>query len=413
MNMPCELSREEVQQRFAWARRNGFATWLWPDVTPGQLREASEAALQATRSILAGEREVTLECSDAKLVGLEGYLSGMGPLLGFWIETGMLSAAPEVDSLLRTHLFHNRKRMAHLASIAQSIAKSLSGAAIKPVFFKGMHTAFTYFPEPGVRPSSDIDIYIPPEKMAEAEEIFRGLGYERQMAWREPYMCDWTLASVRREPRTLTYVHSDDPWNLDVQASLNRRLPTGEMVLLDQFLATAARQDWSLSSLAQTLSQPFLTLHLAAHVSQVLQSASLLRLVELVLVIRTDSDTGLLNWDEFLAKATSLGSEFVYPALYFCEKLAPGTIPQSVLASCRNGASRKLRAVIETLPLASIQPLGRHSFKERFMWASNWRGVRDQLFCELMFDGQGRSPSQILYSYGTKLFALSRRRLTT
>ena len=412
MNPPEELSREAVRERFAWARRNGFATWLWPDIDPKDQRQAAEAVVQATCLILAGEKRVTLGCDDAKKVGLEGYLSGMGPLLGYWIETGRLTALPEVASLLRLHLFHNRRRMFRLEAVARSVAEKLSAAGIEPVFFKGMHTAFIYFPEPGVRPLSDIDIYIPPEKMLEAEQILSTLGYEREMCLRDPYMCDWTLPSVRREPRTLTYVHCDDPWNLDVQASLNRLLPTGEKVLLDPLLPTTSRHTWRLSASAQVLSQPFLTLHLAAHVSHALQSATLLRLVELVLIVRADSQNGHLNWDEFLSAATNIGGRFIYLALFFCEELAPGTIPQHVLAACRDNAPAKLCAVIEALPLAAIQPLGRHSLRERFMWARGWRGVKNQLACELALDGQGRSAGRMLYSYGTKLLALSRRRLT-
>ncbi len=412
MNPPEELSREAVRERFAWARRNGFATWLWPDINPKDQRKAAEAVVQATCSMLAGEQRVLLGCDDAKLVGLEGYLSGMGPLLGYWIETGNLTSAPDVANELRLQLAHNRQRMAHLAAVSQSVANQLFRAGIEPVFFKGMHTAFIYFPEPGVRPLSDIDIYIPPEKMLEAEQILSTLGYEREMCLRDPYMCDWTLPSVRREPRTLTYVHCDDPWSLDVQASLNRRLPTGEKVLLDLLLPISDRRPWPLSASAQILSQPFLTLHLAAHVSQVLQSASLLRLVELVLIIRADSRNGLLDWNAFLAGAAALGGRFIYPALFFCEKLAPGTIPQHVLISCRDNTPAKVRAVIEALPLAAIQPLGRHSLRERFMWARGWRGVKNQLICEFAFDGQGRSPGRMLYSYGTKFLALSRRRLT-
>jgi hypothetical protein len=412
MNTSDELSREAVRERFAWARRNGFATWLWPDINPKDQREAAEAVVQVTRLVLAGEKRVTLGCNDAKMVGLEGYLSGMGPLLGYWIETGILIAAPEVTSVLRLHLFHNRQRMAHLAAVSQSVANQLFRAGIEPVFFKGMHTAFIYFPEPGVRPLSDIDIYIPPEKMPLAEHVLGTLGYEREMCLRDPYMCNWTLPSVRREPRTLTYVHCNDPWNLDVQASLNRRLHTGEKVSLDLLLPMSDRRPWPLSASAQILSQPFLTLHLAAHVSQLLLNASLLRLVELVQIIRADCCNGLLDWKAFLTGAATLGGRFIYPALFFCEKLAPGTIPQHVLAACRDNTPAKVRAVIEALPLAAIQPLGRISLRERFMWARGWRGVKNQLICELALDGQGHSPGRMLYNYGTKFLALSRRRLT-
>ena len=67
---------------------------------------------------------------------------------------------------------------------------------------------------------------------------------------------------------------------------------------------------------------------------------SLLRLVELVLVIRKDCAAGLLCWDAFLAMAERTGSlGFAFPALKLCDELAPGTVPASSSwprAACRS-----------------------------------------------------------------------------
>jgi hypothetical protein len=172
-------------------------------------------------------------------------------------------------------------------------------------------------------------------------------------------------------------------------------------------------EEWKLSRDGAALPQPLLALHLAAHISQALINATLLRLVELIFVIRADVAAGRLHWQEFLEAADAIGGRrFVYPALMFCEKLAPDTIPRGVLESCAADAPRNLRTLMKRLSIEDAQPLGKHSLRERFMWAGNWTERLKQLVGEFALDGRQQPFGRTLYSVGTKLWALRRGRCT-
>jgi hypothetical protein len=408
-----ELTSETVQARMEAARRDGYAGWLWPDVPLADWRAAVEDIARVTREVLCGSTGVFLEDRDPIVASVAGYTSGMGALLGYWIETGALGATRAMSDVFCLHLSHNRARMTKLTAAARDIVERLDRAGATPVVVKGMHTAFTYFPEPGARTLSDIDLYVPMGSMAAAEEIFEGLAYQRIPRFRAPYACDWVPSSQRVEPWTLGYVHRDDPWSFDVQGSLNRRLLTGRQVRLDALFSHTATSAWPMSPHGRVLAQPLLALHLAAHISQILLSATLQRVVELILVIRQDEASRALDWDDFLAGAERIGGgRLIYPALKFCEQLAPGTVPKRVLDACRADAPRNLRQVVENLSVGAAQPLGRHSFRERFMWAGTWREKLQQVAGEFALDGRRQPLPATLRSVGTKLWALRRGRYT-
>ncbi len=81
------------------------------------------------------------------------------------------------------------------------------------------------------------------------------------------------------------------------------------------------------------LAPPVLLLALACHCSQELGSSRLLRLVEIIRVIRTERAAGRFEWDDFLAMLGRTGAaRYAYPALALAEDLAPGTLDGRVLA---------------------------------------------------------------------------------
>jgi hypothetical protein len=406
-----EMSAEHVEQRLVHARRNGYATWLWPDVDVRRWHACLDEIVSVTHKFLAGESKAELVCGDEKAMCIAGYSSGMGPLLGFWIENGTLHATAEIGELLRLHLLHNRRRMERLSGVLRDTVKRLNDGNIVPVILKGMDTAFRHFPEPGVRPLSDIDMFVAAGSISKAEQILSQLGYERVPRTRTPYACDWVDPSIRRFPQTLTLNHENDPWSIDVLGSLDKRLPTAVRISFDAFVSRTCAAGWLADGRARVMDQPLLALYLAVHFSQTLLNATILRALELVLVIRRDSASGMLDWDDFERDAETIGGmRFVYPALVFVEQLAPCTIPARIMEAATLDASQNLRDVVASLTLATAQPLDRHSMRERFMWAASWHEYLCQIASELSFDGRGRPLETAIYSIGTKLWALRRRR---
>ena len=213
-------------------------------------------------------------------------------------------------------------------------------------------------------------------------------------------------------PRTLSFVHADDPWSVDLQLSLNRQfVPGAPVVELDRLRASMGARPWALSPLADTLPPVELVLQLACHASCPLRSLTLLRLVELVLVVRQSHDERAFSWDEFLAVGTKAGAlAHAYPALRLCAQLAPDAVPAEVVEACARLAPRAVREVVEPLSPAHAQSIVRCSLKERFMWTPLSR-VTWQVLAEAFPPGSWSLP--ILWDiYRARAWRLARGTIT-
>ncbi len=162
---------------------------------------------------------------------------------------------------------------------------------------------------------------------------------------------------------------------------------------------------------AGVLDQPLLLLHLAAHAGSGWQNLTLLRQVELVLVIRRDLAAGRLDWDAFLDLGARTGAlAFAYPALWFSEALAPGTVPGAVLDRAAVHAPAAVRRALTRLTPASAQRIDRNSLSEHFMWAPGWRGRLRQLASDIL--PQTGSWTRLLGLYEERAWRLIRGRVS-
>jgi hypothetical protein len=375
----------EVRRRFAWARRQGRPAWLWPEVSIAAWQRALERIQAAVSGVLAGSEGAVLS-GEPEAIGLAGYTSGMGPLLGLWREQGRLQASGAVAAVLERHLAHNRAREARMSAAAAGIVDRLVAAGIRPVVLKGAHSGCAYFPEPGARPASDIDLLVGATDVSGAEAVLRSAGLVLQDRGR--WESSWRDPALGAEPRSLTFVHAEDPWSIDLHGSLN--LSAGEgtpLAELDLGRPMVGGSPWQLDPRAGVLDQPLLLLHLAAHAGAGWQNLTLLRQVELALVIREDLAAGRLSWDAFVDLGVRTGAlGYAYPALRLCEELAPGAVPGPVLDACARQAPPAVRQALARLSPASAQRIDRSSVAEHFMWTSGWRGRLRQLAADLLPD---------------------------
>jgi hypothetical protein len=174
----------------------------------------------------------------------------------------------------------------------------------------------------------------------------------------------------------------------------------------------SAGEHWPVLHDAGVLPQPLLLLQLAVHASYGFESLTLLRLVELALVIRRDIRAGSLDWEEFLAaaeRARSLG--FTYPALRLCEELIPHSVPADVMARCRQAAPVAVRAVVDSLTPATAQRVDRCSLTERFMWTNSRAKIVRQVLYEVI-PPTVNSFSDFLRIYRMRAWRLARRTVT-
>jgi hypothetical protein len=298
----------------------------------------------------------------------------MGPLLGLWLERGRLKAAGPVARNLALQLIHNRVRAGRMEAAAAEIVGRLADRGVETLVLKGAHTGPAYFPEPGARPASDIDLLVAGKDAAVAEAVMQGYGLA--LKGRNQWESNWARPAGRTEPRSLTHVHADDPWSVDLHEALNITVGEGTPVAaLDLAGPMASVSRWPIDPCAGVLDQPLLLLHLAAHAGAGWQNLTLLRQVELVLVIRQDLKAGKLSWPAFLEAGARTGAlGYAYPALDLAEKLSPGLVPAVVLTHCAARAPKAVRRALERLTPATAQRIDRNSVGEHFMWAEGWGG---------------------------------------
>jgi hypothetical protein len=99
----------------------------------------------------------------ARTLGIAGSVAGVGALMGYWCESGAVRAEPAVRELLATHLEHGRRRAALLRSRLEPVLAALADRGVLVLVLKGTHTRYAYFPDPGTRITSDVDLLVGPE----------------------------------------------------------------------------------------------------------------------------------------------------------------------------------------------------------------------------------------------------------
>lgn len=403
-----ELGAEEFRTRKKAAKRSGNPAWLWPEVSVDSWSAAAARVSDATSAILKGDT-AALVVDDPLALSLACFTSGMGPLLGWWIERGILTVAEETGGLLTLHLKHSRERSKRVEAQARAIVALLAHSAVSVIVLKGGHTAHAYFPEPATRPASDLDILVRPAHARDAEETLASIGL--QCASRQRFESSWTDPQSRREPRSLWLVHADSPWSVDLHSSLDFSAdPGAPIVHLDSADPFASKERWPVDPAAHALAQPLQLLHLAVHASGGLHSLTLLRMVEIILVVRSDSENRRLSWNDFVEMAEQVnGLGAAYPALAMCNMLAPGTIPDTVLSISSRAAGRRVRGIVSKLQPATAQRVHRASIAEHFMWAGGVSGWMRQLYSDLAPTGSGHSTRSI---YEARLYRLLRGKIS-
>jgi hypothetical protein len=399
-----DITPEEFHRRAIWARSRGNPSWLWPDIGLEDWRAARESITRVLAEVLArGSAETALD-GDPEIMSLAAYMGGIGPLLGWWIAEGRIVAADVLAEVFELHLRHNRLRMDRMRLRAVGMIQKLEQSDIPVTVLKGMHTAWTYFPDPATRPVSDIDLLVSPADADHAASIFRAEGFLLDHV--SPEEKTWRAGHAPRTPRSLLLVHEDDPWTVDLHNSLNyapRRSVPGAQ--LDRVVPDSPRSSWPCGAVGEVLAQPALLLHLAVHLSCSMVNLTPIRMTELALVIRRDVAAGTLLWPEFLSTARRVGAlGIIYPAFHFAERLLPGTVPAEILEISASAAPRALRRHLEGLTPATAQRVGRISMTQHFMWSDGWHALGKQVLRDLRLAAATRESWNYYWNQGAQIF---------
>jgi len=168
--------------------------------------------------------------------------------------------------------------------------------------------------------------------------------------------------------------HARNPWKLDLHDGLNF---AAIMQVVQTRQTPAFAEVLHIGGVPLRVCDPNeLISVLATHGSTEIYSQRLLRLVELVLVVRRAESLGRLDWSEVEASLARRGTRrFAYPLLTLVQQLAPNTVPAPVLARLRSDTTRRIREVTSRFtPTAPILD-ERFSLSERLLWASGVRAT--------------------------------------
>ncbi|MBI2072614.1 MAG: nucleotidyltransferase family protein [Gemmatimonadetes bacterium] len=300
---------------------------------------------------------------------MAAYVSGVGPLLGHWLEHGQLRADAATARVFAEHLEQGRRRAERLERYLTQLLEPLAAAGVTPTVLKGSDTAYRYFPEPGTRPRADIDLLIRPDQRTVMAATLEALGYVEYRRTRYADRSEWRLAGTSPTPQRLEIDHADNPWSLDLHVTLDRWYFRGRRAGFarptDDQLAP-----WTVAGRrVHVLAQPLLTAYLALNASYDIRDFRPLRAVELVLVVRHDTGTGALRWDALGDLLHRTGTvRFVYPALELAERWIPGTVPPDLQRQLRAAPTPRMRRVVDQVETHGLQ-LPRRTLDEKLMWA--------------------------------------------
>ncbi|HEU4884601.1 MAG TPA: nucleotidyltransferase family protein [Longimicrobium sp.] len=367
-------SPDQVQRRFRQAHEAGTPRWFWPEIPVARWAAGRREIVRATGDVLAG-RTAALDPRGevgAQALGVAAFTLGMGPLLGHWIGTGVLDAEPETAAVLTLHLEHGRARARKLDAALESALAALASAGVAATVLKGMHTSRTLFPEPGARPMTDVDVVVDPEKIPAAEGALEAAGFVRlAVAYqRRPYHADWRPPGEDGQLRSLMLTHRDSPLTVNLHDEFDRHPGPGRVRLGTPGPADTGAMP-GVRTPARVLAGPFLIAYLAAHAGEERETLLLVRLVELVLAMRTVDPAPLRDFLHARRIA-----HHVYPALALAERLAPGTLDSGFLAWLQAESGPRVRAAVDALDLAMLQRMDLPVAGGRSLAV---RGMMDQL----------------------------------
>jgi hypothetical protein len=133
----------------------------------------------ASRRRAMGERaeQLTAEVDWTRLAGtlqVRKLLSTLGPRI---VELAQGHPNADFAEAVEQATASGRRHGAFLQLVSLRAIAMLADAGIRSVALKGPLLGEAIYGDPGRRPSSDIDLLVPPEQLQTAVEVMRGLGY--------------------------------------------------------------------------------------------------------------------------------------------------------------------------------------------------------------------------------------------
>ncbi len=213
---------------------------------------------------------------------------------------------------------------------------------------------------------SDVDFFIPAERASRAYAVIEPAGFRPASVDVVAHKRDWIAMDVDERIHSVELSDERTKWTLETHSSLGRRFAKGSWARLDEItrFVPFVVDGRTLSA----LDPASLVISLACHCSEELESSRLLRLFEIVQVIRLERERNALDWRDVEQRLRAARAErYVYPAFALAEQLAPGTVDAAVLAMAQRASTSAARhAVGRMVPAGGA--IDDRGLLRHFMW---------------------------------------------
>lgn len=259
----------------------------------------------------------------------------LAPALGFVLKAHAPAGLPGgVQERLRRHLAEGTARHLRLRRELGRVLRGLARDGVPVIPLKGLALAETLYPDPVLRPSSDLDLLVRPEAVLAVDGLLQGLGY-RRLADAHSWSFDlaYDRATLYAGPDG---IHVDLHWALlsDPRYAWNE---CEGLAVWDRVVKIRVAGEEALGPGPEDL-----LLYLAAHLAVHHALTGLLWYWDLALLL--DHWSGRLDWGTVLERA---GRWRVRTALAFalggCQSLFGVSAPARVMSALR---PRGVRAAV-------------------------------------------------------------------
>jgi hypothetical protein len=292
------------------------------------------------------------------------------PYLHYRVTRHQIAVPPREAQLLL-----NARRSANVQNLLLRhefcrIAQSLQSGKIPVIALKGIVLAAAYYPEPSLRPMSDIDILIPPCDKEKADSIVRSLGYEGSMVL--PEHPDHRPTLFPGQEIVLPVRHNRSTALVEVHTQLECSAPSVP-VPIEYFWKRAVEFRVAENVTAALCPEDFL-FHLCSHLArQHLFEKGILPLLDVKCLIAAHDDW---NWDRIAQQAVDRRCVTpIYFALLMARQFAGAKVPDAFFAAVPAPAdlSALQRVIEEQIWSAGIVPPGRSNLLSRLLARESWR----------------------------------------
>lgn len=232
-----------------------------------------------------------------------------------------LGEVPQLAELRHNYLGALKTYTVQEREIRQ-LVEVLTAAGVEVILLKGADVRYRLYEDPATRVMGDVDVLLAPEQMTRACSALERQGY-RLHAWDldpQPGFNARFDYDLSYQPPSGAVPFVDLHWEIRQVGTLYR-LPYGPLRARAQVLELKGLT-------ALVLSPEHLVIHLGLHTFDELETAGLMKFVDLHRAL-----TRLpLNWERFMAEAAAFGVQGPLHLLFReLERLYPGVVPQAVL----------------------------------------------------------------------------------